>query len=167
MNIVIFSGSFYPNVHPRAFRATELAKEFVRMGHHVTSVICKTTENFDYDVYKYETAIEVISLDVFKGNRVAEVASKKKTLFFRIERYLIEYLLCGGLFKYGKEISKKLNELQCLKEADLAIALSTPFPCHYGFAKYMAKEGRSFVAIADSGDPFYYSKQTKRAIWFK
>lgn len=167
MKIVIFSGSFYPNVHPRAFRATELAKEFVRNGHQVTSVICKEAEDFDYDAYKKATSIEVLRLNVFKGNRVAEVASKKKTLLFRLERYLIEYLLCGGLFKYGRDISRKLSGLSCLKDADLVIALSTPFPCHYGFAKYTAKEGRRFVSIADSGDPFYYSKQTKRAIWFK
>lgn len=167
MNIVIFSGSLYPNIHPRAFRATELAKEFVRLGHNVISIVCKGSDGFDYSAFEKESKIKVINLDVFKGNRTAEVASKKKTVFHSIERYLIEYLLCGNLFRYGKEICKKLKELDALKTADLVIVLSTPFPCHYGFAKYVRQYGRTYVAIADSGDPFYYSKQTKRAIWFK
>lgn len=32
MNILIVSGSFYPQNTPRSFRTTELAKEFGRLG---------------------------------------------------------------------------------------------------------------------------------------
>lgn len=167
MKIVIISGSFYPNIHPRAFRAAELAKELSRQGHEVTAVFCTREENFDYEGYESIHKIKLIPLNIFNGNRVAEVASHKRTFFYKIERYLIEYLICGNLFKYGKQICAQLEHLPYMEEADAVIALSTPFPCHYGFYKYMKKKGKHFVAIADSGDPFYYSKQTPRAIWFK
>lgn len=167
MNIVILSGSFYPSIHPRAFRATELAKEFVRNGHHVTEISCKTIKEFDYEEYSRNTGIEIIKLDVFRRNRVAEVASHKQTVLYSIKRFLIEYLLCGNLYKYSKEISTKLSKLDCWDNADLVIVLSTPFPCHYGFYKFVKKREHFFVTIFDSGDPFYYSKQTNRAIWFK
>lgn len=167
MNIVIISGSFYPNIHPRAFRATELAKEFTRLGNSVTAITCKSIDDFDYTSYSEESGINVVCLDVLKGNRVQEVATHKKTKIYIIKRFLIEYLFCGHLFKYAREISKKLSSLNCFGSADLVIVLSTPFPCHYGFYKFVKKRVRNFVTVLDSGDPFYYSKQTKRAIWFK
>jgi len=33
-------------------------------------------------------------------------------------------------------------------------------------SKYINKNGKEFVTIADSGDPFYYSKQSRKAPWF-
>ncbi len=167
MNIVIISGSFYPSIHPRAFRATELAKEFSRQGHHVTAVFCSKVKDFDYDSYSKKYNIELIPMSVFTRNRMSEVAAQKRTTFFKIKRFLIEYLLCGNLLQYARKISQGLLSLDCFDKADLVIALSTPFPVHYGFYKFMKKRGKRFVAVADSGDPFYYSKQTPRAIWFK
>ena len=39
MKILIISGSFYPDNSPRAFRTTELAKRFCKLGHDVTVYI--------------------------------------------------------------------------------------------------------------------------------
>ena len=166
MEIKIVVGSYYPKVHPRAFRATELAKEFTRMGHRVTVVSMSTVDGFDYEVYSKQSRIRVIHLNIFSGNHTAQVNSNKAAgkLWWKAYRFLLEYLLCGRLFQYGKQICKSL---ECLEDADMVIALSTPFPVHYGYDKYVKKHGRHFVSILDSGDPFYYSKQTKRAIWFK
>ena len=44
--ILLVSSAFYPEISPRSFRATELAKEFCRRGHDVT-VISKFREH-DY-----------------------------------------------------------------------------------------------------------------------
>ena len=38
MKILIVSGFFYPQNTPRAFRTTELAKEFARLGHDVVYI---------------------------------------------------------------------------------------------------------------------------------
>lgn len=166
MKITILTGVFYPTIHPRAFRSNELAKEFARQGHSVTVVNLRTVPDFDYKAYEEENNIKIINLGVFKESNLAKLAAKKSTYTWwgRKKRYYIEYLLNGKLFRYGPRIAA---DLDCLKGSDLVIALSTPFPVHYGYYRYVKKHGRDFVTILDSGDPFYYSKQTKRAIWFK
>lgn len=166
MNIKIVVGSYFPKIHPRAFRATELAKEFTRLGHQVTVICMSTVEGFDYAAYTRESGIQIIHLNIFSGDHTAKVMASKLTgtCLGKVKRFCIEYFLCGNLFKYGKQIA---NSLDCLEGADVVIALSTPFPVHYGYAKYIRNHGRKFVSILDSGDPFYYSRQTKRAIWFK
>lgn len=166
MKIVIISGSFYPSIHPRAFRAAELAKELAREGHNVTAVFFKRDDTFNYEQYEKEINVELIPFNIF-GKGVSKASNHKRTVCFRVKRFLIEYLLCGKLFLYGKQIKEALNTLDCFRSADMVIAMSTPFPVHYGFYKYMKEEGKHYIAIADSGDPFYYSKQTPRAIWFK
>lgn len=166
MNISILTGTFFPNIHPRAFRAKELAEEFERQGHHVTVINLRTVDGFNYDEYAKKHNLKIINLGIFNENRLEQKAARKKSNSWweRKKRFLIEYLFNGYLFSYGPRIAKKLN---CLKSSDMVIALSTPFPCHYGFYKYVKKNGRDFVAILDSGDPFYNSHQTPRAFWFK
>ena len=166
MDIRIVVGSFYPQIHPRAFRATELAKEFIRQGHDVTVISMSTVDDFDYEAFMHETKIKIIHHRIFSGNHTAQVRASKfnRSKVGKIRRFCIEYFLCGHLFKYGRNIESVLGDLE---GADMVIALSTPFPVHYGYAKYVRSHGRNFVSILDSGDPFYYSRQTKRAIWFK
>lgn len=167
MKIVILAGNFYPEIHPRSFRATELAREFVRQGHEVTVICCHNIDGFDYKAFEKSEGINIQRIDVYKGDKIAEVTAQKRTLLFKLKRFVIGYFFSGNLFRYGAEISQKLAGLDCMKEADMVISMSTPFSDHYGLAKYIKKHGKNFVAIADSGDPFYYSKQSNRAIWFK
>jgi hypothetical protein len=167
MRVVILAGNFYPEIHPRSFRATELAREFVRQGHDVTVVCCRNIEGFDYKAFEKSENINIQRIDVYKGDKIAEVTAQKRTWLFKLKRFIIGYFFSGNLFRYGAEISQKLADLGCMKEADMVISMSTPFSDHYGLAKYIKNHGKNFVAIADSGDPFYYSKQSNRAIWFK
>ena len=167
MKIVILTGNFYPEIHPRSFRATELAKEFVRKGHDVTVVCCRTVVGFDYDDFERVEHIKIIRVDVYKGDKTAGVSAKRRTTFFNLKRFFISYLLCGNLFRYVIDLSRKLTSVDCLKSAEMVISLSLPFSNHYGLARYIKKNGKSFIAVADSGDPFYYSQQSRRAIWFK
>ena len=44
--ILIVSYHFYPDINSRSFRATELAKELINMGHNVT-VITKNQAQLD------------------------------------------------------------------------------------------------------------------------
>lgn len=165
MDIRIVVGGYYPKIHPRAFRATELAKEFVRQGHRVTVICMSTEDGFDYDAYSLETGIKVIHYKIFSGKRTALVASQSShSVLGRLKRFMINYFICGDLFRHSESISKVLGKL---KGADMAIVLSTPFAVHYGYSKYVRKKGKPCFTVLDSGDPFYYSKQTKRAIWFK
>ena len=77
MNIKIVVGSYFPKIHPRAFRATELAKEFTRLGHQVTVICMSSVEGFDYDAYKRESGIDVIHYHIFSGDHTARVNASK------------------------------------------------------------------------------------------
>lgn len=164
MKITILSAVFHPQLHPRAFRATELALEFARQGHDVTEVNMKTIDGFDYEGYAKDHKLRIINLNLSRETAGSQLADTRKGWLGKVIYFVKYYMLCGKLFWKSSQIAKKL---ECIKDEDLVIALSTPFEVHYGFAKYISKKGKSFIAIADSGDPFYYSKQTKRAIWFK
>ena len=165
MNIKIIVGCFYPEIHPRAFRAAELAKEFVRNGHNVTVINLHPFNDYNYKDYEKEFGVTIKNLNIFKGASGKE-ASKHMSFFRKVRRFLINYFLCGYMFQYGRQIVSGLRAVMDTK-TDMLIALSTPFPCIYGCAKYLSKINRTYITVADSGDPFYYSKQGKRAIWFK
>lgn len=165
MNIVIFAGCFFPHVHPRAFRATELAKEFTRQGHSVTVINITTIRDFDYGSYAKDEGFKIINLNINEVDLNNDSKNDLKHGFLSHKlRYFSEYFLHGRFFLQSKLILKRLEVPQ---DTDLLIALSTPFVCLYTVYKYIKRNGKSFVSIADSGDPFYYSKQTKRALWFK
>lgn len=171
MRITILTSVFYPEIHPRAFRAHELAKEFARSGHNVKVIVLTTVKGFDYSTFAISENISIELLNLystsqFKHNRQSFSSKKRIFIFFySIYRYLVEFFLAGNLFIYGKIISQKIN---VDSDCDLLISLSTPFMDLYGVALYRLKAGKTnTVFVADSGDPFYYSQQTKRAFYFK
>lgn len=169
MNIVIISSFFYPVIQPRSFRATELAKEFAREGHHVDVITMNTVEGFDYEGCEKEMGISIRHLNIFKGDGTA-MAAEKGGAPNPVRAYCISavrYLFCGRMIKYARQIYAALLQESCMKGADMVIALSTPFCIHWALSKYIKKKGKHFLAIADSGDPFYYSKQWNLAFWFK
>jgi len=164
MKIHIITGHFYPQLHPRAFRANELALEFARCGHDVTVSNCWRIEGFDYDSYAKTNKIKIQNLDILHSCMVNQNVSTKQP-FYRsgILNKMKNYLLAGSFFYRGPLIGKKL---QIDDDTDLVISLSTPFTCLYGLSYYAQKNGKKWVAIGDSGDPFYNSKQSPLAFWF-
>lgn len=165
MKIHILTGHFYPQLHPRAFRANELALEFARRGYDVTVTNCWTIKDFDYDGYAKENNIRIVNLGLFHSNIDNEVGNAV-TSFYRkglLSKWK-NYYLGGSLFIRGPIIAKNLT---IDDDTDLVIASSMPFTCHYGLAQYIKKHGKKWIAIADSGDPFFGSEQSPKAIWFK
>lgn len=169
MNIVIISSFFFPVIQPRSFRATELSKEFARRGHRVSVITMNTVDDFDYDSYEKEHGIEICRETIIRqdGTAVAAANSRKMRRVEKWARAAVGYLFCGRMIQYAHLMYKALLRQNCLDEADMVIALSTPFCIHWALSKYVKKKGKYFVTIADSGDPFYYSKQWKLAPWFK
>lgn len=165
MKIHIITGHFYPQLHPRAFRANELALEFARRGHCVTVTNCWTIDGFDYDAYAKEKGLSIHNLNIFHS-RIDNQTSESKQPSYRkgILNSFKNYFLSGSFFYRGPLIAKKLN---INTDTDFVIALSTPFTCLYGLSSYEKRNGKEWVAIADSGDPFYNSQQSPKAIWFK
>lgn len=166
MKIHILTGHFYPQLHPRAFRANELALEFASRGHEVSVTNCWTITDFNYEAYGKDNNLKIINLELIRTSSDCE----KKAMFSskgRLNetlRFLKEYLIAGTVPIKSKLIAQKLL---ISNNTDLVIALSTPFSCLWGLSKYIHNNGKDFIAIADSGDPFYYSKQYTKAPWFK
>jgi hypothetical protein len=167
MEIRILTGCYYPQVHPRAFRAKELAEEFTRQGHHVEVINTTTIEGFDYAKYTKETGIDIFNLGINRtkiDNSIQKETRFTQSFVGHALRGMAQYLLHGSFFKQARIIIPTLDRLE---GADMVMALSTPFVCLYSLSKYVERHGKHFVTIADSGDPFYYSKQSKKAFWFK
>lgn len=171
MKISILTAVFHPELHPRAFRAYELAKEYAIQGHDVEVFLLTRIKGFDYEQLSQELHIKITILPLYTRELGAEnIFQQTNPLLRRIHwgyRWLLEYLLAGNLFAYSTRIAECLkHEMQ---QKDMVIALSTPFMNLLGLAKYVHahKAQSKTIYIADSGDPFYYSQQTKRALYFK
>ena len=167
MKIHILTGHFHPQVHPRAFRSHELATELVRQGHDVTVTSLTTIRGFDYEAYSRQTGVRVRLMGLYeetlqksRGRNSAAGISWAGRLY----RFLLTYLLDGATLFRARAIARRL---QIEPDTQLVIALSTPFMCQYGLSLYMRSHAHSFVAVADSGDPFYLSRQNRRAPWFR
>lgn len=171
MKIAILTAVFHPELHPRAFRAYELAKEYAIQGHDVEVFLLTRIKGFDYEQLSQELHIKITILPLYTRELGAENIFQQTNPLLRWihwrYRWLLEYLLAGNLFAYSTRIAECLkHEMQ---QKDIVIALSTPFMNLLGLAKYVHahKAQSKTIYIADSGDPFYYSQQTKRALYFK
>lgn len=162
MKIHILTGHFAPQLHPRAFRASELAIEMARRGNDVTVTNLTTIEGVDYEKYTHETGVKVDNLGLYTLTKEG-MESVSNSRLYHLKRFCIEYFLAGALFKQSSVIAERMS---IDKDTDAVISLSTPFMDILAVSKYVKKYGKTFVTIADSGDPFYYSKQIKKAPWF-
>ncbi|MBS1516026.1 MAG: hypothetical protein JSS63_13400, partial [Bacteroidetes bacterium] len=67
--ILIVSSAFYPQNSPRAFRTTELVKEFARQGHSVTLITAK--DNTVHEPFEKEFGITIKDLGKPKFNEIS------------------------------------------------------------------------------------------------
>jgi len=169
MKILILTGHFYPELHPRAFRANELACEFSRNGHDANVAILRTIANFDYEKYQKESNLKIQKLNLYNQLDILlpepYSSSNKFLLWFENKyRFILDYFIGGLLFVNAVKIKKNIK---LTNDYDLVISLSTPFMNHLGMAlvKKQITNPRT-IFVADSGDPFYRSQQTKRAPYF-
>lgn len=173
MKIAILTAVFHPELHPRAFRAYELAKEYAIQGHDVEVFLLTRVKGFDYEQLSKELQIKITIFPLYIRELGAQNVFQQTNPIVRWihwgYRWLLEYLIAGNLFSYSTKIAQYLQ--QSLKDKNMVIALSTPFMNLLGLAKYVHQQtectAKKTIYIADSGDPFYYSQQTKRALYFK
>jgi len=148
--ILIVSGSFYPAISPRAYRATELAKELSRQGHDVT--VCFPTRGKDYSSFEIENNLKIMDLGQLKWKGISLKGGRIELLvrraFKRGLQLLFEWPDSEIMFKVAKKIKYK-------KGFDLLISIAVPYPVHWGVA--MARRYSRKIAdywIADCGDPY-------------
>ena len=173
MKIHILTACFYPELHPRAFRAFELARELVRQGDEVHVSILTKVKGVDYQAMQQEYGFHIYIIELYTrqlgqtdqtGLSLTSVNPVKQK-FYSIYRWLLEYLLAGNLFRYAPKIAKQLT---IDPDTDLFISLSTPFMDILAGALYRRKyPSPNTRFIADSGDPFSGSQQNRRAIYLQ
>ena len=173
MKIHILTSCFYPELHPRAFRAFELARAFARQGDDVLVSVLTQVNGVDYKKMQEEYGFRVDVLGIYQreiGETGQTGLSFNSTnpvlqLMHRLFRLGVEYFLAGNLFHHARKIA---DHITISEDTDLFIALSTPFMDVLAGALYRRKNGlNNTIFIADSGDPFSGSQQTKRAIYMR
>lgn len=171
MKIHILTSCFYPELHPRAFRAFELARELARQGDAVQVSVLTRVQDFDYKAKEEKYGFQIQILDLYQRQSgqteqtgLSLTSTKKwKQKLFSAHRFLVEYLLAGNLLRYAPRIAQQLI---IEPDTDLFIALSTPFMDILAGALYRRKHILPNTRfIADSGDPFSGSQQTPRAVY--
>lgn len=154
MKILIVSSSFYPEISPRSFRATELVKEFSRQGHDVT-VITKYRD-FDYSGFLSSFPVKFKNWGRSKFPLFNEFTMWPFSIIGRIiSRTLLQ------LFEYPA-IEDMFHVRRMLRNEngyDLMISFAVPFPVHWGVA--WIRSNKYPIArkwIADCGDPYMFAR---------
>lgn len=147
MKILIVSGFFYPQNTPRAFRTTELAKEFARLGHDVRVYFPQS--NFDYSKFKKENPnIQICFIPPIGGETPTGGMRYK---IWRVANMLISY----PSIKYYKILK---NVLKGEKNYDLLVSVAVPHPIHWGIGRIYNSRKIAKTWIADCGDPYMLCK---------
>ena len=164
MNILIVSRAFYPEISPRSFRATELAKELSRQGHDV-SVLCPCSKEQDILIKKF--GIKIIDLGPLKWRSIVINGNRFQSFYRRVFRRLGKLLFEFPDIELVGLLKSKFRQME---DFDLLISIAVPHPIHWGLSairttsKPLAK-----VWIADCGDPYMGSENDsmKPMFYFK
>ncbi|WP_430934257.1 hypothetical protein [Saccharicrinis sp. 156] len=163
--ILLVSSSFYPEISPRSFRATELAKEYSKRGHEVT-VITKSRE-FDYvDFLKNHP----VNLKMWKNSMFLNVPLTGIKALDIIMRGLYRILSIVFEFPAITELYKVKSFLKKENGYDLLISFAVPHPVHWGTAKVQTPKHRIAKKwVADCGDPYMFSRfdSFRKPFYFK
>lgn len=148
--ILLVTNAFFPEISPRSYRATELAKEFCRQGHKVT-VISKYRDH-NYSEFLAEWSI---ILKMWGRSRFPEIPTSKNRLISLLSRSISRTL--SVLFEYPgiEDMFKVRKHLRVEDGYDLMISFAVPYPVHWGVAWSRRKDHRiAKVWVADCGDPY-------------
>jgi len=147
--ILIVSNGFFPEISPRSFRATELAKELVRQGHEVT--VCTHLRD-GLETFAAQHNFRLIDLGKLTWPRPVVKGSGINLLVRRIVARFSALLFEYPTIQLIPLIKKALkNE----KGYDALISIAVPYPIHWGVAKVWSKKHPiAKVWLADCGDPY-------------
>lgn len=151
MKILIVSKAFFPEISPRAYRATELAKEFARQGHQVSIILPKRA----FDLETFKSLYPNISIKEFgpckfkpvilKGNSLQRLIRK---IIQRTGTLLFEYPDIEFIFQLPKVLIKESG-------FNLLISIAAPHPVHWGVSRAIKiNHDLTETWVADCGDPY-------------
>ncbi len=163
--ILIVCRGFFPQISPRSFRATELAKEFARKGHEVTVYI--PTNERDYLSFEREYNLKIKNLGVLRWREIEPHGGKLRKVVLKILRrgllLFFEWPDMELMFKVNKALAKE-------EGYDLLVSIAIPFPIHWGVARVMSKSHRiADTWVADCGDPYMFGRldSFRKPFYFK
>lgn len=160
MKILIVSGSFEPEIGPRAFRTTELAKELSSLGHDVT--VCIPDKGKDYLSYIKDWPMTIKFYKYFPIRRKYFGCSLVDRTLFYFENWLIDY----PAFKSLREV----RNFVCNESSyDLLITIAVPHFIHWAVGQiYESGHKIAKTWVADCGDPYMLNKiGKKKPFYFK
>jgi len=148
--ILLVSNGFYPEISPRSYRATELAKEFCKQGHSVAVLSKFRDHNYADFLKEYPLTFKMWKKPVFP--KVPNIKQKPLAIFSRgISRLLsllIEYPAIEDMFGVKKSLNSETDY-------DMIISFAVPYPVHWGVAWSRSKKHRiANIWVADCGDPY-------------
>lgn len=165
MKILIVSGFFYPENTPRAFRTTELAKRFCRLGHDVTVCIPQRDNDLSSFVSQYPIKIKTYKKKSLKVNGQIGLVQR---IWNRVLAQFLEYPDSCIVKELTRSLKREVGY-------DLLLTIAMPHPIHWAVGKLYAKGHRiAKTWVADCGDPymlcgtsqykhpFYFAKQERR-----
>ena len=151
LNILIIAGGIYPQISPRSYRTTELAKGLAKLGHNVT--VYAILGNCDYTDFEKKYNLKVRNLGKSYFGNANSDGVVRRTIFNRVLAKLfynvIDYPRIEYFFKTIKVLKKERN-------IDYLITIAHPFGIHWGTAYYRKNVNDRLFKIwsSDCGDPF-------------
>ena len=161
MKVDIIAQSIYPYNSPRSQRATELAKEFARLGHKV--VLHGVLGDFDYSSFEKENNLKVKNIKEMAFAKLNSDGVNNSNVLLKICIRLFNYLLEFPNIEFIWKIPKVIKEN---KDTNLLITIGMPHPIHWGAAIARIKNDK-YTWIADCGDPYYMNKFKSHPFYFK
>ena len=148
--IILVTNGFYPEISPRSYRATELAKEFCRLGHKVT-VISKFRDH-NYSEFLTDWPLDLKMWGVSKFSGLPKSNNKVMSFIYRVISRVLSVLL-----EYPDivDMFRVRRHLRVEDGYDLMISFAVPYPVHWGVAWSRNKDHKiAKIWVADCGDPF-------------
>ncbi len=148
MKILVASAAFYPENSPRSFRATELAKQFSRLGHQITVITVDRGEAAQNFCDQHNIQLRFLPSYFLKPITIYPkgILNFLSRAFNRLLLLLVEYPEIELMFKYRKALSHETGY-------DLLISVAVPYPVHWGVA-WAWKRQLAKCWVADCGDPY-------------
>lgn len=169
MNIIVFSRWSFPYKNPRAFRTTELIKEFKRRKTNIYGILPYSKEIHSLNLDNIILVDNKTYLDK-ENKKELENKSRINKIIVSIIKHIAYYLLGDSPYSilYSIRMWKKIKEDRILLSPnDVVLSISYPFYVHVAVALIMKHIHQRPLMIADCGDPFYFNPSRKIAPYLK
>lgn len=161
--ILIISQAIFPAQFPRAYRATELAKELARQGHNVT--LYAVLGKYDYSGFEKEYNLKIKNIGKMWFATVNSDNTGRRNFFDkalgRLFHAILEFPDIEFMFRVPQILRKE-------KDVGLLISVAMPHPIHWGCAMARTTQPSTFpkVWIADCGDPYMGNRVNRKPFFY-